>query len=439
MKTVSVITFGCAKNLVDSEVMAGCLRQAGYKLIDDPGRSGVILLNTCGFIGPAKDEAVQAIESALERKRRAPWKKVVVAGCFTERYEPELRVRYPQVDAWMGVKDYDRVAEVIEGRAFRPSSQTFLLSHETPRALSTPSSWAYLKISEGCSHRCGFCSIPLIKGAYRSRPAASILAEARRLAEAGVKEVNLISQDTTYFGRDRSRAGSLSRLLGRLAGVDGIEWIRLLYGYPEEITDDLLDAMREPKVCPYLDIPFQHAAPALLRRMKRSMDGRRALKLLERIRARLPGAAIRTSLIVGFPGEGPEEFRALREFVREAGFDHLGVFTYSREEGTAAYRLSDPVDEGLKRERREEILGLQAKLSAARLKNFRGRTVDVLLEGVWKDDRTTLVGRTRGQAPEVDGVVFIDPHPAPLRPAGPLRKIEITASDVYDLRGRIVG
>ncbi|MDP2914888.1 MAG: 30S ribosomal protein S12 methylthiotransferase RimO [Candidatus Aminicenantes bacterium] len=439
MKSVSLITFGCAKNLVDSEVMAGCLREAGYALTPDPGRSDIIILNTCGFIGPAKDEASAAIENALDLKKKRPSIKVVVAGCFTERYEPELRPKYPQVDAWVGVKDYDQIVSIVESRGFRASGRTFLLSHRTPRALSTPASWAYLKVSEGCSHRCAFCSIPLIKGTYRSRPISSILKEAERLAAAGVKEINLISQDTTYFGGDKESSGGLVRLLLGLSRIRGIAWVRFLYGYPEEITNDLLEAMREPKICPYLDIPFQHAAPALVRKMKRAMDGNRALRLLDRIRKNLPHAAIRTSLIVGFPGEGPAEFKALQTFVREAGFDHLGVFTYSREEGTAAFRLGDPIDERLKQERRAEILGLQAGISASKLKAHVGRTLDVLLEGVWKDDTRTLVGRTRFQAPEVDGVVFVR---LPFRSDllfGPIQKVEITASDVYDLHGKMAG
>lgn len=439
MKTVSLITFGCAKNLVDSEVMAGCLREAGYALAPNSGRSDIIILNTCGFIGPAKDEASAAIESALELKKKRPSIKVVVAGCFTERYEPELRRKYPRVDAWVGVKDYDQIVSIVESRNFRASGRTFLLDHRTPRALSTPASWAYLKVSEGCSHRCAFCSIPLIKGTYRSRPISSILKEAERLAAAGVKEINLISQDTTYFGRDKGNSGSLGRLLLGLSRIRGIEWVRFLYGYPEEITKDLLEAMREPKICPYLDIPFQHAAPALVRKMKRAMDGNRALRLLDRIRKNLPHAAVRTSLIVGFPGEGPAEFKALQTFVREAGFDHLGVFAYSREEGTAAYRLGDPIDERLKQERREAILGLQAGISASKLKTHVGRTLDVLLEGAWKDDTRTLVGRTRFQAPEVDGVVFVRPPSRSDLPFGPIQKVEINASDVYDLHGNIAG
>ncbi|MCX6563779.1 MAG: 30S ribosomal protein S12 methylthiotransferase RimO [Candidatus Aminicenantes bacterium] len=436
MKTVSLITFGCAKNLVDSEVMAGCLREAGYALASDLSKSDIVILNTCGFIGPAKDEAVAAIENALALKRKKPSTRVVIAGCFTERYEPELRKTYPRVDAWVGVKDYDQIVSIVEGKDFRASDRTFLLSHRTPRALSTPASWAYLKISEGCSHRCAFCSIPLIKGTYRSRPISSILEEARRLAAAGVKEINLISQDTTYFGRDKNRSGRLAGLLRGLTEIGGLEWIRILYGYPEEITSGLLEAMREPKICPYLDIPFQHAAPALVRKMKRAMDGDRALRLLERIRKNLPGAAIRTSLIVGFPGEGPSEFRALQSFVREAAFDHLGVFTYSREDGTAAYRFGDPIDERLKQERREAILSLQAGISSSKLKEHVGRTLDVLLEGAWKEDAKTLIGRARFQAPEVDGVVFVRRPSRSDLPLGPIQKVEITASDVYDLQGK---
>jgi ribosomal protein S12 methylthiotransferase len=361
-----------------------------------------------------------------------------VAGCYAERDRGALAARYPAVDAGVGGKDYKRIREIVAGEDYRKGQKTFLYGHETPRVLSTPRGWAYLKVSEGCSHSCAFCAIPLIKGRYRSRPASSILEEARRLSGAGVREIVLISQDTTYYGRDKGRPDGLARLLRGLSKIEDLGWIRFLYGYPEEITDDLLDALADPKVCRYLDIPFQHADAAIVKRMGRAVPGPRALKLLDRIRTRLPGAALRTSVIVGFPGEGRREFEALASFVREAGFDHLGVFTYSREEGTSAFALGDPVPGPVKERRRDRILEIQAALSSQRLSALVGRTLDVLIEGPYEKSERLLVGRTRFQAPEVDGVVLVE-RPDGFDPRGePLRRVEITASDVYDLQGRFV-
>jgi ribosomal protein S12 methylthiotransferase len=315
--------------------------------------------------------------------------------------------------------------------------RAFLAGSEAPRRLSTPAAWAYLKVSEGCSHACAFCAIPAIKGPYRSRSAASIVREAEGLVARGVREIILVSQDTTFFGRDRGRRGGLAALLRRLGRIEGLAWIRFLYGYPEEIDDDLLEAMAGPKVCRYLDIPFQHADPKIVKAMGRSFPAERALRTIERIRRRLPGVSLRTSLIVGFPGEGRREFDGLLAFVREAAFDHLGVFTYSREEGTAAWSLGDPVPAPVKQRRLERILKLQAGLSAGALAAQVGRRVEAMIEGAWASGPSFLVGRTRAQAPEVDGVVLVE------RPAGwspdrhPLVEVEITAADVYDLHGRI--
>jgi ribosomal protein S12 methylthiotransferase len=437
LPAVALITFGCAKNLVDSEVMLGYLGAGGYRFVGDPGQADIIVLNTCGFIQPSRDEADQAIHDALAQKAKRG-ARVIVAGCYAERNQPALAAKYPAVDAWVGVKDYDRIREVVAGEDYQKGRKTFLYGHESPRVLSTPRGWAYLKVSEGCSHSCAFCAIPLIKGRYRSRPAASIVEEARRLAGAGVREVVLISQDTTYYGRDKGRTNALARLLRDLAQIDDLRWIRFLYGYPEEITDDLLDAMADPKVCRYLDIPFQHADPAIVKRMGRSVPGPRALKLLDRIRDRLPGAALRTSVIVGFPGEGRREFEALAAFVREARFDHLGVFTYSREEGTAAFAFGESVSAAAKERRRNRILEIQAALSAKRLSELIGRTLDVLIEGPYEKSGRLLVGRTRFQAPEVDGVVLVE-RPGSFDPRlEPIRLVEITATDVYDLEGRFI-
>ena len=436
MTTIALITFGCAKNLVDSEVMLGYLDRAGYRFVSDPAAAEVIILNTCGFIQPAKDEAENAIREAAVRKAEDNRKKIIVTGCYAERYKKALQKKHPEVDAWVGVKDFDKIVQVVKNKDFAGSAQTFLYSHASPRFVSTPEGWAYIKISEGCSHRCAFCAIPLIKGTYRSRDIRSIVREAEALAARGVKEINLISQDTTYYGQDRGNKNGLCQLLQKLIQVRGIEWIRLLYGYPEEISDALLEVMQDPKICPYLDIPFQHSDPALVRRMKRAMDGRRALDLLEKIRAKIPGLSIRTSLIVGFPGEQAEEFKGLIRFIKEARFEHLGVFTYSRENGTAAYSLGDPIPENIKQKRKERLLEVQAEISAENLRTYVGQTIEVLIEGAFRENSSLLVGRARFQAPEVDGSTFVEAPQTYDRLARPLQKVEILLSDVYDLHGR---
>ncbi len=437
LPAVALITFGCAKNLVDSEVMLGYLGAGGYRFVPDAAQADIIILNTCGFIQPSRDEAEQAIREALDRKAERG-ARVIVAGCYVERNRDLLAAAHPAVDAWVGVKDYDRIREIVAGEDYRKGEKTFLYGHETPRVLSTPRGWAYLKVSEGCSHGCAFCTIPLIKGRYRSRPASSIVEEARRLAGAGAREIVLVSQDTTFYGRDKRGINGLARLLRALTKIAELRWIRFLYGYPEEISDELLDAMVDPKVCRYLDIPFQHADPVVVKRMGRGFPAARALKLIGRIRERLPGAALRTSVIVGFPGEGRPEFEALSAFVREARFDHLGVFTYSREEGTAAFDLGDPVPAALKERRRNRILEIQAAHSKRTQAALVGRTLEVLIEGPYGRSERLLVGRTRAQAPEVDGVVFVE-NPGGFDPrAEPIRPVEITGADVYDLKGRLI-
>ncbi len=431
--TAAIINFGCAKNLVDSEVMAGRLLAAGYGLVSEPGQADVLILNTCGFIRPARDEADGGIQAALAEKAKRPGVRIIVTGCYAEKEGPGLAARFPGVNAWLGVKDYGRIAEAVEGRSFRPGRRTFLYDYRSPRALSTPPGWAYLKVSEGCSHACAFCAIPSIKGPYRSRPMASIVAEARDLASRGVRELVLISQDTTSYGCDLGLRDGLARLLRELLKCTDLPWIRFLYGYPEEISDSLLEAMSAPRLCPYFDLPFQHASSTVLRRMKRAAGSLRALRLLEKIRKRLPDAAIRTSLIVGFPGEGPAEFKELRAFVREARFDHLGVFTYCREEGTSAATYGDPVPAKEKERRRNALMEIQAAISAEKLASFRGRTLEVVRDEPRPEAPGWLAARTRFQAPEVDGAVFIRP-PAPAWKS-PLGRVKIISTGTYDLRG----
>jgi ribosomal protein S12 methylthiotransferase len=437
-KSVALVTNGCAKILLDSEVMLGHLRQAGYVTTTDEQRADILILNTCGFIRPAREEVEQGLDRAVSLKRRFPDKRLAVTGCYVERSLDELKPSYPEVDVWMGVRDFDKIVPALEGRSYRPGRSAFLCGPASPRVLSTPGTWAYLNISEGCSHECSFCAIPRIKGPYRSRTTPSILAEARELVRRGVREINLVSQDTTYFGRDRGRRDALADLLQKLADIRGLRWIRFLYGYPEEVTPALLDAMSEPKVCRYLDLPFQHADAGVLKGMKRSFDGRRALALIERIRKKLPGVSLRTSLIVGFPGEGRREFANLREFVREARFDHLGVFAYSPEEGTASFGSGDPVPRREKLDRQQEIMALQSGISREINRRYLHTRLDVLLESAVGRRCNAWTGRARFQAPEVDGVVQVRsrrPRPGPVRA---FEKVEIVGARVYDLRGIVV-
>jgi ribosomal protein S12 methylthiotransferase len=418
--------------------MLGYLSRAGYEISPQPEKADVIILNTCGFIRPARDEAGEGIGTVLALKKERPGRTIAVAGCFVERFRPDLERRYPAVDVWLGVRDFDHIVEALERRPYKRGLKTYLLGPETPRLLSTPSTWAYLKISEGCSHECAFCAIPLIKGAYRSRSIPSIVAEAEALVERGIQEINLISQDTTYFGRDKGRDGELIRLLRRLIELRGIRWIRLLYGYPEEITPGLLEVMKEDKICSYLDVPFQHSDRRLLKSMKRSMNGTRALRLIEMIRKTLPDATIRTSLIVGFPGEGRDEFLRLKKFVREARFDHLGVFTYSPEEGTGAFEMGDPVPESEKACRRDEIMAFQAEIAASVQQKYLHRRLDVLIDSSSSANKEGIAGRARFQAPEVDGVVLIERGGPAVGPIRPIEKVEIISAGVYDLRGIVV-
>ena len=436
-KTIALVSLGCAKNLVDSEVMLGALKAAGWRLTGRAEEADAVVVNTCGFIAPAREEAERAIREALALKRRDPDKRVVVAGCYVERDGDALRRRFPAVDAWTGVRSFDRIAAVVEGRSVPDPGRTFLYSDRSPRLVTTPGAWAYVKVSEGCSHRCGFCAIPLIKGPYVSRSAASIVREAQALAGLGVREIDLVSHDTTWFGRDRGRRDGLAGLLGRLARLDGLAWVRFLYGYPEEVSPALLEAMAHPKVCRYLDLPFQHADAGIVRAMRRGLDGARALRLLDRVRAGLPGVAVRTSLIVGFPGEGRREFRALRRFVAEARFDHLGVFAYSPEDGTPAGGLPDDVPAAEKEARRAEILELQAGISRAHNAARVGGTIEVLVEGRDPDAEDLWVGRGRFQAPEVDGVVRFALPPGLAEPPSPIVRVAVASAGAYDLVGSL--
>jgi ribosomal protein S12 methylthiotransferase len=436
MKKIALISLGCAKNLVDSEVMLGYLKKSGYTLVTDAEEADVLIVNTCGFIQPAKDEAKEVLADAVKTKKRGKSKKVIAAGCYVERNRQELQKAFPDVDTWMGTRDFDKIVRAVEGLPYVSSARCYLYDHQTPRLVSTPSAWAYVKISEGCSHHCSFCAIPLIKGPYRSRSISSIKKECMDLVSQGVKEINLVSQDSTYFGRDTGMANGLAELLKELIDIKKLEWIRVLYGYPEEISGPLLEIMQEDMICSYLDIPFQHADPDIIKTMKRGLDGPRALKLIEKIRKKLPDVSLRTSLIVGFPGEGQEEFSRLKKFVVQARFDHLGVFIYSPEEGTDCFPLGDPIPNTAKQERLEEIFQIQAEISFDKNLKYLGQTIDVLVEGRLKDKTNLLLSRGRFQAPEVDGVVFVKVDKYTSEVVNSIQKVEITDRDVYDLSGK---
>lgn len=438
MKKVALISLGCAKNLVDSEVMLGYLTQAGYRVVPEIRDSDIIIINTCGFISDARAESREAIRKALTEKQRSPDKRVVVSGCYVETEAPALKKKFPAVDAWTGVKDFHHIVQSVEGRSYSPGESCFLYSHDSPRLLSTPPGWAYIKIAEGCSHACSFCSIPRIKGPYRSRSVDSIHQEARNLAAKGVKEIILTSQDSTYFGRDLGMRNGLPRLLEKLAGISDLQWIRFLYAYPEEVSHALLDIMRDDKICSYLDIPLQHADPGILKAMRRKTNTSQTLTFIRNVRKKIPGIALRTSLIVGFPGEGHREFKTLAAFVKQARFDHLGVFTYSREPHTSCYQLGDPVSEQEKETRKREIMEIQAGISAHRNRSYLNRKIPVLIDGRLAEDPSILAGRARFQAPEVDGMVYADTGKDRTDHSGKIIPVEITGCDEYDLYGHLV-
>ena len=421
MEKVHLLSLGCPKNLADSELMLGALAGAGFEVTLDPAEAQVLVVNTCAFIEAAKKESLDAILEAAEVKRRNHGTRLVVAGCLAQRYGAELRDKLPEVDVFVGTGNFLDLPELLrrtespEARPLPYAGAAHLLpSAATPRIKTGGFFTSYLKISEGCNHRCSFCIIPKIRGLHESRPVADLVAEARTLAADGVRELNLIAQDLTAYGRDLNPPSSLAALLRELAGVDGIRWIRLLYCYPNFVTDELLDTIAElPQVVKYIDMPLQHADDAMLRAMRRERSGAALHKLLARIRERIPGVTLRTSFIVGFPGETDEAFARLKDFVREVEFDRVGVFTYSREENTAAHDLPGQVPERIKRERRSELMRAQADISLRKNRDLVGSQIEVLVESPMADGATRKRGRTSGQAPEIDGAVFLSGEAEP--------------------------
>jgi ribosomal protein S12 methylthiotransferase len=466
---VGLISLGCPKNLVDSEVMLGLAQGAGHELTRDAAEADVLVVNTCAFIDKAKQESIDTILEMAELKKTGKCKTLVVTGCMAERYRDELKAQIPEIDAVLGTGEVPAIVGAIGGQAPSPiqllrangepvrlrgtgagagagaaladvavaARPTYIYDADTPRLLATPRHYAYLKIAEGCDYKCAFCIIPTLRGAYRSRTADSIVAEAERLAAGGVKELLLISQDTTFYGIDRGERGALAALLRRLDKVSGLEWIRLLYLYPTTITDDVLDAIGESRaVCRYIDLPLQHAADPVLKRMKRPGTRASYERLLDRIRRRLPDATLRTTFIVGFPGETAADFAELASFTDAMAFDHVGVFTYSHEEGTTAHDLVDDVASATKRSRQRKLMDAQRTRVTARQQARVGERVRLVVDGPSAEHELVLRARTAGQAPDIDPVVYLtDCDPSAFQ-TGSFIDAEITGSQEYDLVAR---
>ena len=418
---INVVTLGCSKNVVDSEVLLGQLVRGKARIVDDVDDADITVINTCGFIEAAKQESIDAIMEAIERKKEGKLKKVVVMGCLSERFAKELASEMPTVDAYFGSHHLDQVVREL-GIDFRVE----LLGE---RRLTTPSHYAYLKISEGCDNPCSFCAIPLMRGKHVSKPLERIVQEARLLAAQGVKELIIIGQDTTYYGLDVDGQRRLDGVLRELTQVDGIEWIRLMYAYPTKFPTEILQVFRNsPKMCRYLDMPVQHVADEVLKSMRRGITGRTTRELLRTIKSSVPDIALRTTLIVGYPNESEDDFRQLYDFVEEMKFHRLGVFTYSQEEGTTAFDLGDPIPKELKDERLGRIMELQQQISEARNESLVGKELKVLID---RSEGDFMVARTEWDAPEIDQEVFVRSSPG--LKVGSFARVKVTEFAEYDL------
>jgi len=437
-ETVCLVSLGCPKNLVDSEVILGLLSKEGYPLTTDPLRAEVLIVNTCSFIEDATKEAIENIIQLSHFKKEGRCRLLIVSGCFPQRYGKVLEKELPEVDYFVGTGDFQNLPELLAQKPKRKSflsKPTFLYDETTPRILSTPPFIAYLKIAEGCSNACTFCTVPKIRGPYRSRKLRSALDEAQKLADQGVQELILIAQDTTAYGRDLRDGTNLEKLLKNLVKVRGVRWIRILYSYPkaDNFTDGLLELMaQEEKICPYLDLPIQHIDDEILKRMGRRVRSNEIRNLLQKIRTLLPEGSLRSSLIVGFPGEKENQFKALLDFVEEIQFDHLGAFKYSAEEGTPAFRLPHPIPERVKEERLRTLMEIQKKISLKKNQARVGQRRVVLVEGPQRE-RGVLRGRLQTQAPEIDGSVFLNGKARP----GDWVEARMTQALPYDLAAQI--
>jgi ribosomal protein S12 methylthiotransferase len=475
---VGFVSLGCPKNLVDSEVMMGMLAQAGAELTPNAQDADVIVVNTCSFIGSAQQESIDTILEMVRHKTGGKAKRLVVAGCLVERFHDEIRKNIPEVDAVVGTGELEKILAAAgvthaprtsspfniltansftsrpegdhrrgQGRFARDSWDgavadlpNYLYDDHTPRVLTTPRSSAYIKIAEGCDHPCSFCIIPQLRGQFRSRRFESVIAEAERLARSGVREITLIGQDTTCYGEDLGLKDGLALLLEKLAGVEGLQWIRFLYAYPNKITGRLLDTIAaHDNVCSYIDVPLQHASATVLKRMKRGGGADLFLRSIEKMRHVIPGVTLRTSFIVGFPGETEKEFEELCSFVKEANFDWMGAFGYSDQEGAGAFNHDEKISPREIESRRKALMSIQKKISRAKKKSLIGREFDLLLEGTSTESDLLLEGRTAMHAPEIDGKVFVNDYPEENAPKeGGFYRCRVTAAHDYDLVAEII-
>jgi ribosomal protein S12 methylthiotransferase len=439
---VGFISLGCPKNLVDSEVMMGQLVARGHELTPHPGDADVMVVNTCSFIDPAKKESIDTILEMAAYKKTGRARRLIVAGCLVERYRGDIRKDLPEVDAIVGTNEIDAIVAACEGlEAGAAPAEPYLYHDLTPRVLATPRHFAYVKIAEGCDHPCSFCVIPQYRGKFRSRRFESVVSEATSLFERGVREINLIGQDTTCYGEDLGLADGLAQLLARLAEIETPreKWIRFLYAYPNKVTARLLETIAaHPALVKYIDIPLQHASARVLRRMKRGGSGDIFLKLIERMRRTIPGVAIRTSFIVGFPGETAEDFEELCQFVDAARFDNMGVFTYSDEDSSASYALDGKVDGRTVQNRKRRLMARQRRIARARNRALVGREVRVLVEGESSETELLWAARMPGQAPEIDGVALINDFEGEPPRQGEIRGLRITEAHDYDVVGTLL-
>ncbi len=448
MTKIGFVSLGCPKNLVDSEVMMGILARGGYELTPRADEAEILVVNTCSFIESAQKESVDTILEMAEHKKFGAARKLIVAGCLVERFRDQILQQVPEVDAVVGTGEVERILEAVEGDAkiLAAEPPVFLYHDYTPRVLTTPKHQAYIKIAEGCDHPCTFCIIPELRGKFRSRRFESVLREAENLAVGGAREITLIGQDTTSYGEDLGLRDGLAKLLEALAGVEGVQWVRFLYAYPNRVTQKLLDTIAaHPRLAKYIDMPLQHASRNVLARMKRGSNGDAFLKLLERMRNTIPGVALRTSFIVGFPGETETDFQELLQFVAAAELDWVGAFEYSDVDNAESYPLDGKVDADTIADRRDRLMSVQKKISREKLRAYRGQTKLALIEGPSTEQPLVWEARLESMAPEIDGKLYLTDVEVPdgngdLQSAQPgdMARIEITKSDAYDLIGRVV-
>jgi ribosomal protein S12 methylthiotransferase len=444
MTKVGFVSLGCPKNLVDSEVMMGILTREGYELTPRADQAEILVVNTCSFIESAQKESVETILEMAEHKKFGAAKKLIVAGCLVERFRDEILEKIPEVDAVVGTGEVERILEAARGalRVLPAAPPAFLYHELTPRIVTTPRHAAYIKIAEGCGHPCTFCVIPQLRGAFRSRRFESVVREAENLVAAGAREITLIGQDTTSYGQELGLRDGLALLLERLAQIEDLLWVRFLYAYPNRVTQKLLDTLAaHPRVAKYVDMPLQHASRNVLARMKRGSHGDAFLTLLERMRATIPGVSLRTSFIVGFPGETEADFLELCDFVRAAKLDWMGVFEYSDVDNAASHGLEGKVDPETITDRRNRLMAIQKRISREKLRAWKGRAAMALIEGPSKDNPLVWEARLEGMAPEIDGKLYltdIELVGGGIAQTGDVARVEITKTDAYDLIGRVL-